>query len=151
MPDDITEYFAHTGVTHTQSQTDYQYLNSSRNSLRNEDEDEIDAKNEKAYHASGSKMSTRLIEESTFEEPIQVHGDDSSSSDDEDKRSNGDRGSRFTRYDADEDLKKYSKWRRFYLKYIILDRSLADISILDSFMYNSDLKPVEEERRVWSW
>ena len=150
MPDDITEYFAHTGVTHTQSHTDYQYLNSSRNSLRNEDEDEIDTKNEKAYHASGSKMSTRLIEESTFEEPIQVHGDDSSS-DDEDKRSNGDRGSKFTRYDEDEDLKKYSKWRRFYLKYVVLDRSLADISILDSFMYNSDLKPVEEERRVWSW
>lgn len=50
------------------------------------------------------------------------------------------------------DLPKYkSIWHKIYYEYIILDKSTLDVSIKESFLYNNDLKPVEEKRRVWSW
>lgn len=57
-------------------------------------------------------------------------------------------------FDEDEKLAKpkyKSRWQEIYYEYIIVDKSTIGTSLLDSFMYNHDLKPVEEERRVWSW
>ncbi|OXT10007.1 hypothetical protein B9K03_11845, partial [Rothia sp. Olga] len=51
----------------------------------------------------------------------------------------------------EDPFKDESKWMQFYYKYIVVDKSTIGVSVLDSFMYNSDLKPVEEKRRVWSW
>lgn len=44
-----------------------------------------------------------------------------------------------------------SIWHKIYYNYIVLDKTTLDISIKESFLYNNDLKPVEEGRRVWSW
>lgn len=43
-----------------------------------------------------------------------------------------------------------SWWQMVYYEYIIVDKSTVGASLLESYMYNHDLKPVEEARRVWS-
>ncbi|QLL34459.1 hypothetical protein HG536_0G03210 [Torulaspora globosa] len=52
---------------------------------------------------------------------------------------------------VDEYVEEQSRWKKFYSKWIIVDPSVADVSLTESFLYNHDLKPVEEKRRVWSW
>lgn len=42
-------------------------------------------------------------------------------------------------------------WDKIYYNWLIVDKSTLDVSLTRSFLYNHDLKPVEEERRVWSW
>lgn len=42
-------------------------------------------------------------------------------------------------------------WQKIYYEYIVLDKTSLDVSLKESFLYNRDLKPVEEKRRVWSW
>ncbi|CCK70057.1 allantoin permease KNAG_0D03090 [Huiozyma naganishii CBS 8797] len=44
-----------------------------------------------------------------------------------------------------------SIWSKIYYDYIVLDKSTLDVSLKESFLYNRDLKPVEEARRVWDW
>lgn len=44
-----------------------------------------------------------------------------------------------------------SFWKKLYYEHLVVDKSILGVSVLDSFMYNQDLKPVEKERRVWSW
>ena len=44
-----------------------------------------------------------------------------------------------------------SKWEKFYNEHLVVDKSTVGVSLLDSFMFNNDLKPVEKKRRVWSW
>lgn len=44
-----------------------------------------------------------------------------------------------------------SFWQKVYYEYILIDKSSLDVSLKESFLYNRDLKPVEESRRVWSW
>lgn len=78
---------------------------------------------ERTYHVA-SKVSTNLYE-----------------SDLEDK----------SEEDEDRIPQTKSKWKKFYYQHIVVDKSTINVSVLDSFMYNSDLKPVEEHRRVWSW
>ncbi|CCD25415.1 allantoin permease NDAI_0F00960 [Naumovozyma dairenensis CBS 421] len=48
-------------------------------------------------------------------------------------------------------LQYKSIWEKFHHEYIVLDKETLDVSLKDSFLYNRDLKPVEAERRVWSW
>lgn len=50
------------------------------------------------------------------------------------------------------DLPEYKNiWQKIYYEYIVLDKTTLDVSLKESFLYNNDLKPVEEERRVWDW
>ena len=44
-----------------------------------------------------------------------------------------------------------SIWQKIYCEYIVIDNTSLNVSLKESFLYNRDLKPVEEERRVWSW
>lgn len=44
-----------------------------------------------------------------------------------------------------------SIWQKIYYEFILIDKSSLDVSLKESFLYNRDLKPVEEDRRVWSW
>lgn len=53
--------------------------------------------------------------------------------------------------ELDEDFEKKNFWQRFYYKWVVVDTCTLDVSVTESFLYNYDLRPVEEERRVWSW
>lgn len=44
-----------------------------------------------------------------------------------------------------------SFWSKIYYEYIVVDKASTEVSLAESFLYNPDLKPVEEERRCWSW
>lgn len=44
-----------------------------------------------------------------------------------------------------------SLWAKIYYEYILVDKSLAKLTIGESFLFNHDLKPVEEDRRRWAW
>ena len=44
-----------------------------------------------------------------------------------------------------------SIWSKIYYDFIVLDKTTLNVSLKESFLYNRDLKPVEEERRCWSW
>ncbi|EDO19289.1 hypothetical protein Kpol_1036p33 [Vanderwaltozyma polyspora DSM 70294] len=44
-----------------------------------------------------------------------------------------------------------SIWQKIYYEYLIVDKSTIGVPFVQSFMYNHDLKPVEEARRTWSW
>ena len=44
-----------------------------------------------------------------------------------------------------------SIWSKIYYDYLVLDKTTLNVSLKESFLYNRDLKPVEEERRCWSW
>ncbi|CDO93537.1 unnamed protein product [Kluyveromyces dobzhanskii CBS 2104] len=59
-----------------------------------------------------------------------------------------------TQEDSDsttEAVEYKSVWSKIYYEYLLVDKSLAKLSILESFLYNHDLKPVEEHRRRWAW
>ncbi|KAI5953502.1 DAL4 [Candida jiufengensis] len=48
-----------------------------------------------------------------------------------------------------DDVKTESKWQRF-IKFIEV-QPMGDLSASQMFLYNYDLKPVEEARRTWRW
>lgn len=51
-----------------------------------------------------------------------------------------------------EDIEQRKSWlRRFHDDHLIVDKANVKASVKESFLYNQDLKPVETERRVWSW
>ena len=77
---------------------------------------------EKEYKSSQSNITTEVYEASSFEEKV-----------------------------SSEKPQYSSFWKKIYYEYVVVDKSILGVSILDSFMYNQDLKPVEKERRVWSW
>lgn len=52
---------------------------------------------------------------------------------------------------AEIDDEKRTSWQRFYEDWLMVDGTTRDVSLTHSFLYNFDLKPVEEDRRVWSW
>lgn len=59
-----------------------------------------------------------------------------------------------TENDSDENTEviEYSSiWSKIYYDYILVDKTLSKLSIKESFLYNHDLKPVEEQRRRWAW
>ncbi|AET39066.1 uracil permease Ecym_3603 [Eremothecium cymbalariae DBVPG len=46
----------------------------------------------------------------------------------------------------------YTGWAsKFYYNYLLVDKASSNVSLKESFLYNYDLRPVESERRVWSW
>lgn len=54
--------------------------------------------------------------------------------------------------DDSEDFGEYSSiWSKIYYEYILVNKSLSKLTIRESFLYNDDLKPVEEKRRRWAW
>lgn len=86
------------------------------------------------------------------------------------RRKNGKKSGRFSSMDLEKDkiiqidetvtqedseeseVVEYSSvWSKIYYEFILVDKSLARLSMLESFLYNHDLKPVEEERRKWAW
>lgn len=53
--------------------------------------------------------------------------------------------------EVDEAIAEKSWWKRFYYKHVVVDSATLNVSLTQSFLYNYDLKPVEEDRRLWSW
>ena len=128
MPEDVTSYFGSTNPSHSQPQSDYQFLDNISNSTSSR------------YYKRSPKHA------SSFEVTLQEKDHPSTNVFEDEVVS-------FEDYESQhkDQFKNESKWMQFYYKYIVVDKSTIGVSILDSFMYNSDLKPVEEHRRVWSW
>lgn len=128
MPEDVTSYFGSTNPSHSQAQSDYQFLDNS------------------SYSTSSRYQKRFARRTSSLEKTLQEKDSPSANVFDEEIVSFEDSESRHEHEFANE-----SKWMQFYYKHVVVDKSTIGVSILDSFMYNSDLKPVEENRRVWSW
>lgn len=71
---------------------------------------------EKEYKSSQSNITTEVYEASSFEEKV-----------------------------SSEKPQYSSFWKKIYYEYVVVDKSILGVSILDSFMYNQDLKPVEKK------
>lgn len=42
-------------------------------------------------------------------------------------------------------------WDKIYYNWLVVDKSYLGTTLTQSFLNNHDLKPVEEDRRIWSW
>lgn len=148
MPEDVTSYFgAASRATHTQPESDYQFLDDA--SIEESTKYAKSSRSRNSYHESSKHHRRPGRGNSSIEKKL---------SDEEDTHSTNAYDSETMSFDEEDSesqhkdpFKDETKWMQFYHKHIIVDKSTIGVSLLDSFMYNSDLKPVEEKRRVWSW
>ncbi|CCK72517.1 uracil permease KNAG_0K01560 [Huiozyma naganishii CBS 8797] len=131
MPEDVTEYFSSTKKSHHRN-SEYEALDTSsyQKSAYSRQKHETNVRTIPV--GSSSAVSTHICED-------EMGFEDTESQENE------------TEEEEEDPFKDEPFFKRIYHKYLIVDKSIADVSILDSFMYNSDLRPVEERRRAWSW